>query len=552
MTLGFRRNEFTAAQLSTAHRAAVLVMYLDTPIAKDFLKQLTEEEIEEIRDCMDDVIDLEPSLIAQVVADFMREHSRMQAASVERAQHVEEKQERPLTSPTSSSRSVTPPQLKFLEHYNTQQIRVAFAELTKQQAAVALLSMDVDFAASILAEMPEPEQQQICMRMARVSQIHTTAIAEIAETLENILKNPHIQETPKPVRPVEEGLSALVNARSKATHGNAQSRVIKKSAPPTTAVPSRGSIAARSASKTSETRTLLPSLAADPPSARAYAQWQASLHSTKGVQDLAPTYASPPKHTVQLSIPDPEALLREIEMEFASHESESRSSFFGDNRREATNKANASFASVFSTVTPSPAQDSLVEEIQALAHSLEEDKRPVSAPSLEEPWEDCGSEEFPAFRLQESEATQASEAPDSQVPPPLPPETGLTIEKLELDSSMSETGTLPERTEAEPLAEPPTSTDKYAIGSLSMEPPVNPEEIVVQSWPDPPASLAVPRMHTENRASRRKKGPPTATQRARGPTSKGRSAPSANSPPRSAIPSMFSIPLGGLLALRSG
>jgi flagellar motor switch protein FliG len=163
--------------LTGAERAAVLVMYLDRPVAKRVLSFFSAPELHELGMAMAGVDQVDATVVEEVVAEFIRDlHS---AAMVPKSgpdfvlnvlpELIEDERRPRIISPLRRAISTT-----FRDLVGASSARTLMAVLQDehpQTQAVALLLMGSDHAAKVLPLLGEQERKDLTLRMARIEQV---------------------------------------------------------------------------------------------------------------------------------------------------------------------------------------------------------------------------------------------------------------------------------------------------------------------------------------------------------------------------------------------
>jgi flagellar motor switch protein FliG len=179
------------SELTGAHRAAILVMYMDPEVARGLMDSLSTYEIREIGMSMADMERVEPHIIESVVAEFVRDLHEIailprtgkdfalgilpDLVDEERRDRVRGGLRRELST-------------EFEEYIATKPAAAICALLSDehpQTQSVALMLMGSDNAARVIKIMDEQDQYDLALRMARLSQIP----GELADDVENSLRN---------------------------------------------------------------------------------------------------------------------------------------------------------------------------------------------------------------------------------------------------------------------------------------------------------------------------------------------------------------------------
>ncbi|MFT7521983.1 MAG: flagellar motor switch protein FliG [Kiritimatiellia bacterium] len=179
------------ADLTGVQRAAVLVMYLDSEVAKKLLEHFSLDELEEIGIAMADVQEVTVEVIEEVIANFIRDlyavylvpkTGKEFALDVlptliddARRDQVMSRLRRHISTEFQEYISGRPPAtvatLVLDEHPQTQ--------------AIALLLMGPDNAALVLSYMDEEDQYDLSLRMARIERIP----GELADDVEYSIRD---------------------------------------------------------------------------------------------------------------------------------------------------------------------------------------------------------------------------------------------------------------------------------------------------------------------------------------------------------------------------
>jgi flagellar motor switch protein FliG len=178
------------SELTGAHRAAILVMYLDPGVARYLLNRLSTNEIREIGMSMAEMERIEPTIIESVVADFVRDLHEL--AILPRTGRdfalgvlpdLVDDDRRDRVSGTLKRELSTE-----FEDYIAGKPAPAIAALLKdehpQTQSVALMMMGTDNAVRVMKNMDEEEQYELAVRMAKLTQIP----GELADDVESSMR----------------------------------------------------------------------------------------------------------------------------------------------------------------------------------------------------------------------------------------------------------------------------------------------------------------------------------------------------------------------------
>lgn len=180
--------------LSGAQRAAILVMYLDRPVARQMLEHLDTREIEEIGRAMADVEYVEPELVEQVVGEFVRD--LWKGSMVPRTGRdfaldilpdlVDEKRRMKVHS--NLRRSISTDFQDYISSRPARTIAALLQDEHPQTQAVALLMMGADNAARVLAELDEQDQYDLSVRMARIDGVPSDLADDVEASVRGALE----------------------------------------------------------------------------------------------------------------------------------------------------------------------------------------------------------------------------------------------------------------------------------------------------------------------------------------------------------------------------
>ncbi len=177
-------------ELSGVQRAAILVMYLEAPVAKKLLAQMKDDEIHEIGLAMASVDRVESGVIEKVVGDFVKDLfdvTMMPRTGREFAMDVLPElitSDRREDLAGAIRRRLS---TEFADYVATRPPRSVHAILQDehpQVQAVALQRMGSENAARVLQLMDEQEQYELTLRMARLKEIP----GELADEVEDAIR----------------------------------------------------------------------------------------------------------------------------------------------------------------------------------------------------------------------------------------------------------------------------------------------------------------------------------------------------------------------------
>ncbi len=183
------------AELTGQHRAAVLVMYLEPPVARALLSQLSSHELRDIGRAMADIELIEPNVIEQVVSEFVRDLSKTAIvpkpgktfALNDYPELINEERREGLA--TALRREISTEFQEFIATRPALTVATLLQDEHPQVQAVALLLMGPDNAARVLAKIDEQDRYEISMRMARITNIPTEMADDVERMLRQTLEN---------------------------------------------------------------------------------------------------------------------------------------------------------------------------------------------------------------------------------------------------------------------------------------------------------------------------------------------------------------------------
>ena len=184
------RTVVSASELGGAQRAAVLVMYLESPVAKLLLEHLVTREIQEIGLAMADVEYVDPAVIEEVVADFIRDLYRVAMVPKTGREFAldvlpdlidDDRRERVYGA---LRRNISTEFADYIATRPERTIATIIQDEHPQSQAIALLLMGPDNAARVLEVMDEQERYDLSLRMARIEQVP----GELADDVEAALR----------------------------------------------------------------------------------------------------------------------------------------------------------------------------------------------------------------------------------------------------------------------------------------------------------------------------------------------------------------------------
>jgi flagellar motor switch protein FliG len=177
-------------ELTGAHRAAILVMYLDQTVARGMLHRLSTAEIGEVGVAMAEMERIEPDVIEGVVADFVRDLHEIAILpttgkdfALGRLPGLVDEDRRGKVS-GNLKRALSTEFQDYLASKPPAAVAALLRDEHPQTQAVALMLMGSDNAARVVKLMDDQEQYELALRMARLEQIP----GELAEDVEHALR----------------------------------------------------------------------------------------------------------------------------------------------------------------------------------------------------------------------------------------------------------------------------------------------------------------------------------------------------------------------------
>ncbi len=181
------------ADLSGTQRAAVLVMYLERDIARDLLRQLSDDEVRSIGLAMGDIDQVAPAVIERVVSQFIRDLHQVSVMPKSGSQFVSDVLPELLdeTRHNGLLPSINRRVSREFEQFITLRSPAGVAAIIKdehpQTQAVALCLMGQENAARVLRYLEEDERKQITIRMARLKRIPGELADDVTEAIRSAL-----------------------------------------------------------------------------------------------------------------------------------------------------------------------------------------------------------------------------------------------------------------------------------------------------------------------------------------------------------------------------
>lgn len=185
----------TARDLTGIQRAAVLVMYLEHPVATRVLENLSNEELKDIGVAMAEVEHIEPALIEEVVAEFVRDLTAMSMVPTTGREYalgvfpalIDEGRRGRIHS--NLKRQISNEFAEYIASRPARTVATILQDEHPQTQAVALLLMGPDTAGEIMTLLDEHERFDISMRMATIKHIPGDMADDVEASLREALED---------------------------------------------------------------------------------------------------------------------------------------------------------------------------------------------------------------------------------------------------------------------------------------------------------------------------------------------------------------------------
>jgi flagellar motor switch protein FliG len=181
-------------ELSGVQRAAILVMYLDQPVARKMLVAMSDMEIREIGLAMAEVERVDSGVIEKVVADFVRdlyEISMLPRPGREFALDILPElvdDERRARVSGALRRRLSPEFSQYISEKPARAVASILQDEHPQTRAVTLVLMGVDNAARVMVLMDDQEQYDMALRMARLKEIPGDLADDVVDAIRQALE----------------------------------------------------------------------------------------------------------------------------------------------------------------------------------------------------------------------------------------------------------------------------------------------------------------------------------------------------------------------------
>jgi len=157
-------------ELTGPQRAAVLVMYLEPPVARRLLAQLSSGEIKQISSTIDSLDEIAPSVIDEVVGEFLAEFRGYARGSAGTSAAGSIRRPTPRASAQTSPSTV---ELVEIDH----DFAVKIASEQAHQVAAALEGLDAEVAAAALNLMGNENAQRVAYAMPTATRRHLARLS---------------------------------------------------------------------------------------------------------------------------------------------------------------------------------------------------------------------------------------------------------------------------------------------------------------------------------------------------------------------------------------
>ncbi|MEQ1503683.1 MAG: flagellar motor switch protein FliG [Myxococcota bacterium] len=182
-----------AADLTGPQRAAILLMVLDRESARKVLQHMSTREVEEIGHAVADVDTVEPSVVEELIGEFVRDLAK--ASMVPKTGRDFALDVLPDLVGGARGAKVGGTlrrafSTKFQEYcasHPPQTLAALLGDEHPQTRAVALMMMGAETAAKVLAELDESDRFELSMRMAKLEGIPAAIADDIEQAIRDAL-----------------------------------------------------------------------------------------------------------------------------------------------------------------------------------------------------------------------------------------------------------------------------------------------------------------------------------------------------------------------------
>ncbi len=196
----------TIAELPGTRKAAVLMAALGSERAANVLQRLGEEEIESLSMEMAGLSAVDPDTTDSIFSELAALASRDAGASggIEFARDVIERALGPERAAEllgrMSARTETPP-FEFLQRVPAERTVALLRSESPQTIALILASLQTSSAAQVLARLPERQQPDIALRIARMGETSAQVVQQVEDVIRHKLTAVVERSTRRPVAP---------------------------------------------------------------------------------------------------------------------------------------------------------------------------------------------------------------------------------------------------------------------------------------------------------------------------------------------------------------
>jgi len=188
-------------QLTKKQKAALIVLSLDDDSATKLVKELSQEEIEDLTIEISRLNDVPPAVVEQVMSEYYELIAEKEGNVSGGFNEAKKLLERSIGTPEASevmSGIATAAQGKGfqkLKSVDPQQIATALQKEHPQTIALVLSNLKAELAARILNLYPDELRADITLRMATLGKVSTAVISEIDKIIEGITAVETIHDT---------------------------------------------------------------------------------------------------------------------------------------------------------------------------------------------------------------------------------------------------------------------------------------------------------------------------------------------------------------------
>jgi len=188
LALATQENEYSGVE-----RAAILLMYLERPLAKSLLDRMSDEEVRKIGLAMASIERVQPPEIERIVGEFVRDLYEVSMMPRSGADFVNSVLPDLLSGDRSEAimpmlnRRVNTDFEDFVSNRPPEAVAAILKDEHPQTQAVALALMGADNAAKVLRMMDAETKGEVTLRMARLRRIPGELIDDVTNALKSAL-----------------------------------------------------------------------------------------------------------------------------------------------------------------------------------------------------------------------------------------------------------------------------------------------------------------------------------------------------------------------------